>query len=73
MFRSSDSIAEDETSGNEDELRLQLEVSENETAVLRKKVEGLLTDNLKLTKEIKDLNSALKNSSKTSKIQVRKR
>ena len=38
---------------------MQLEVAEGETGVLRKKVENLLTDNLKLSKEIKDINSKL--------------
>ena len=38
------------------ELKVQLEVSEGETGLLRKKVENLLTDNLKLTKEIKEAN-----------------
>merc|ERR1719342_1084345 len=41
------------------ELKVQLEVSEGETEVLRKKVENLLTDNLKLSKEIKDTNTKL--------------
>merc|ERR1712038_1601691 len=41
------------------ELKVQLEVAEGETGVLRKKVENLLTDNLKLSKEIKDINSKL--------------
>ena len=36
---------------------MQLEVAEGETDVLRKKVENLLTDNLKLSKEIKDINT----------------
>ena len=41
------------------DLKLQLEVSEQETSVLRKKVDTLLSDNLKLTKEVKDANAAL--------------
>ena len=40
------------------ELKVQLEVSEGETGLLRKKVENLLTDNLKLTKEIKEANKS---------------
>lgn len=40
------------------EIKVQLEVSEGETGLLRKKVENLLTDNLKLTKEIKEANKA---------------
>jgi len=46
------------------ELKVQLEVSEGETEVLRKKVENLLTDNLKLSKEIKDTNSKLADEKK---------
>ena len=38
---------------------MQLEVYENETGVLRKKVDNLLTDNLKLSKEIKEINNKL--------------
>ena len=38
---------------------MQLEVAEGETDVLRKKVENLLTDNLKLSREIKDINTKL--------------
>ena len=41
------------------DLKLQLEVSEQETSVLRKKVDTLLSDNLKLTKEVKDASTAL--------------
>ena len=54
------------------EIKVQLEVSEGETGLLRKKVDNLLTENLKLTKEIKDINTRLadekkkKNSSSTS-------
>ena len=55
--RSSSSDEGINTAGAEDlnmaELKVQLEVSEGETGLLRKKVENLLTDNLKLTKEIK--------------------
>merc|ERR1711884_901005 len=39
------------------ELKVQLEVSEGETGLLRKKVDNLLTENLKLTKEIRDINT----------------
>merc|ERR1712020_20736 len=46
------------------ELKVQLEVSEGETEVLRKKVENLLTDNLKLSKEIKDINTKLADEKK---------
>merc|ERR1712203_1184331 len=46
------------------ELKVQLEVSEGETEVLRKKVENLLTDNLKLSKEIKDTNTKLADEKK---------
>ncbi len=48
--------------GNDDvnDLRLQLEVSEQETSVLRKKVENLLSENLRLNKDVKDLNDEKK-------------
>jgi chromosome segregation ATPase len=42
-----------------DDLKLQLDVSEGETSVLRKKVESLLSDNLRLTKDVKDLNQTV--------------
>lgn len=65
-----DAIGEepDSPTSSEEDLRLQLEVSENETAVLRKKVDGLLTDNLKMTKEIKELGNQLKTAK--TKVQV---
>merc|ERR1712110_736285 len=37
-----------------------------ETELLRKKVENLLTDNLKLTKEVKDISTKLNDSKKSS-------
>ena len=43
---------------------MQLEVAEGETDVLRKKVENLLTDNLKLSKEIKEINNKLADEKK---------
>merc|ERR1711981_170237 len=46
------------------EIKVQLEVAEGETEVLRKKVENLLTDNLKLSKEIKDINTKLADEKK---------
>merc|ERR1712141_721587 len=52
-------ISEDGEELSPAELKVQLEVAEGETDVLRKKVENLLTDNLKLTKEIKDTNAKL--------------
>ena len=39
-------------------------MSEGETDILRKKVENLLTDNLKLSKEIKDVNTKLADEKK---------
>merc|ERR1712032_471606 len=48
------------------EIKVQLEVSEQETELLRKKVENLLTDNLKLTKEVKDISTKLNDSKKSS-------
>ena len=41
------------------ELKVQLEVSEGETGLLRKKVDNLLTENLKLTKEIREVNGII--------------
>merc|ERR1711981_273510 len=52
-------ISEDGEELSPAELKVQLEVAEGETDVLRKKIENLLTDNLKLTKEIKDTNTKL--------------
>merc|ERR1712113_9379 len=46
------------------ELKVQLEVSEGETGLLRKKVDNLLTENLKLTKEIREINSRLADEKK---------
>ena len=46
------------------ELKVQLEVSEGETGLLRKKVDNLLTENLKLTKEIREINSKLSDEKK---------
>merc|ERR1711872_479205 len=46
------------------ELKVQLEVSEQETEVLRKKVENLLTENLKITKEVKEITSKLNEAKK---------
>merc|ERR1711915_264500 len=40
------------------------EVSEQETEVLRKKVENLLTENLKITKEVKDISTKLNEAKK---------
>merc|ERR1712223_999773 len=46
------------------ELKVQLEVSEGETGLLRKKVDNLLTENLKLTKEIREINVKLSDEKK---------
>merc|ERR1711997_255671 len=46
------------------EIKVQLEVSEGETGLLRKKVDNLLTENLKLTKEIREINSKLSDEKK---------
>ena len=43
---------------------MQLEVSEGETGLLRKKVDNLLTENLKLTKEIRGINTQLSDEKK---------
>merc|ERR1712008_477299 len=46
------------------EIKVQLEVSEGETGLLRKKVDNLLTENLKLTKEIRGINTQLSDEKK---------
>jgi len=46
------------------EMKVQLEVSEQETTLLRKKVENLLTENLKITKEVKDITTKLNDEKK---------
>ena len=46
------------------ELKVQLEVSEGETGCLRKKVDNLLTENLKLSKEIREVNGKLSEEKK---------
>merc|ERR1712223_1136817 len=46
------------------ELKVQLEVSEGETGLLRKKVDNLLTENLKFTKEIREINVKLSDEKK---------
>merc|ERR1712029_980745 len=57
-------ISEDGEELSPTELKVQLEVSENETELLRKKVENLLTDNLKLTKEVKDVTTKMNDAKK---------
>merc|ERR1712029_787998 len=57
-------ISEDGEELSPTELKVQLEVSENETELLRKKVENLLTDNLKLTKEVKDITTKMNDAKK---------
>ena len=57
-------ISEDGEELTPAELKVQLEVSEGETALLRKKVENLLTENLKLTKEVKDITNKLSDEKK---------
>merc|ERR1719412_1033183 len=52
-------ISEDGEELTPAELKVQLEVSEQETGLLRKKVENLLTDNLKLTKEVREITTKL--------------
>ena len=64
FFLQDEGISEDGEELTPAELKVQLEVAEGETAVLRKKVENLLTDNLKLSKEIKDINSKLTDEKK---------
>ena len=42
------------------EVKMQLEIAERETTILRKKVEALTADNIKYAKELKEV--TLKNS-----------
>jgi len=58
-------ISEDGEELSPAELKVQLEVSEQETTLLRKKVENLLTENLKITKEVKDLTGKLSEEKKS--------
>merc|ERR1712066_1113287 len=57
-------ISEDGEELSPTELKVQLEVSEQETELLRKKVENILTENLKLTKEVKDIQTKLNDAKK---------
>merc|ERR1719209_1981401 len=61
-------ISEDGEELSPGELKVQLEVAEQETGLLRKKVENLLTENLKITKEVKDLTSKVSEAKKTSSV-----
>lgn len=62
------SLSKDDSEEGEElhpeELKVQLGVTEQETELLRKKVENLLTDNLKLTKEVKDITTKLSEAKK---------
>jgi len=62
---SDEGISEDGEELSPAELKVQLEVSEQETELLRKKVENLLTENLKITKEVKEITSKLSDAKKT--------
>ena len=57
-------ISEDGEELSPAELKVQLEVSEGETALLRKKVENLLTENIKITKEVKEITTKLNEEKK---------
>ena len=57
-------ISEDGEELSPAELKVQLEVAEGETNILRKKVENLLTENLKITKEVKDITAKLNDEKK---------
>jgi len=57
-------ISEDGEELSATELKVQLEVAEGETGLLRKKVENLLTENLKITKEVKDISAKLNEEKK---------
>ena len=57
-------ISEDGEELSPTELKVQLEVAEGETNILRKKVENLLTENLKITKEVKEITGKLNDEKK---------
>jgi len=59
-------ISEDGEELSPGELKVQLEVAEQETGLLRKKVENLLTENLKVTKEVKDITNKLAEAKKNT-------
>merc|ERR1711971_854941 len=61
-------ISEDGEELSPGELKVQLEVAEQETGLLRKKVENLLTENLKITKEVKDLTSKVSEAKKSTSV-----
>merc|ERR1719450_803994 len=61
-------ISEDGEELSPGELKVQLEVAEQETGLLRKKVENLLTENLKITKEVKDLTNKVSEAKKSSSV-----
>merc|ERR1719402_1145268 len=61
-------ISEDGEELSPGELKVQLEVAEQETGLLRKKVENLLTENLKVTKEVKDITNKLAEAKKSSSV-----
>jgi len=66
MPEKDEGISEDGEELSPGELKVQLEVAEQETGLLRKKVENLLTENLKITKEVKDITNKLAESKKSS-------
>merc|ERR1712128_415637 len=57
-------ISEDGEELSPAELKVQMEVAEQETELLRKKVENLLTENLKITKEVKEITNKLNEAKK---------
>ena len=61
-------ISEDGEELSPGELKVQLEVAEQETGLLRKKVENLLTENLKITKEVKDLTNKVSEAKKSTSV-----
>merc|ERR1719495_2437956 len=66
MPEKDEGISEDGEELSPGELKVQLEVAEQETGLLRKKVENLLTENLKVTKEVKDITNKLAEAKKNA-------
>jgi len=64
VIEKDEGISQDGEELSSSELKVQLEVVEGETGLLRKKVENLLTENLKLTKEVKDISGQLTDEKK---------
>lgn len=70
VIEKDEGISEDGEELSVSELKVQLEVTEGETSVLRKKIDNLLTENLKLTKEIREINTKLSDEKKKKTLSV---